>query len=135
MKKQAQTTNKIEGMKREKQKETLTKEEKKLIRASRRMTMELKSTEARVKVDQQINGFMKMMSSLEGEWQKMEDTRVKREQEMEAQRVCFEQAGESMAFLTTTVQDLVAQMEHMKVVIDRVVENTPKAAKKVQLPT
>ena len=94
--------------------------------------MELQASEARVKVDTQINNFMLMMNSLEGEWQKMEDARVKRENELEAQRVCFEKAGETMAFLTTTVQDLQAQVDHLKVVLDRVVDHVPKSAKKVR---
>lgn len=130
VKKQVQTQGKIDQLRRDRQKQTLTKEEKRQIRQSRRMTMELQASEARVKVDTQINNFMLMMNSLEGEWQKMEDARVKRENEIEAQRICFEKAGETMAFLTTTVQDLQAQVDHLKVVLDRVVEHVPKAAKK-----
>jgi hypothetical protein len=51
VKKQAQTKGKIEQLRRDRQmrKPALTKEEKKLVRASKRLTLELTQTESRVK--------------------------------------------------------------------------------------
>ena len=83
------------------------------------------------KVNDQISSFMIMMQTLEVEWQKGEEARIKREEELDQQRKMLETAGEQMAFLAKTMADVTAKIDHMKLLLDRLVDNTPKAAKKV----
>ena len=74
---------------------------------------------------------MRMMQTLEAEWQKGEEARIKREEELDSQRKMLETAGEQMSFLAKTMADVSAKIDHMKLLLDRIVDNTPKSAKKV----
>jgi ABC-type protease/lipase transport system fused ATPase/permease subunit len=64
----------------------MTKEERdayrKSVRKSRIQSVEQLANESRTKVDQQIANFMTMLTMLEGEWQRQEEARFQKEQEL-----------------------------------------------------
>ena len=73
---------------------------------------------------------MMMMQKLEADWQKGEESRIKSLEDMAEQRALMEKVGTQMEFLTNSLMDLSARMDHLKLVLDRLIESTPKAVKK-----
>eukprot|EP00339_Tiarina_fusa_P011344 CAMPEP_0117046738 /NCGR_PEP_ID=MMETSP0472-20121206/32315_1 /TAXON_ID=693140 ORGANISM="Tiarina fusus, Strain LIS" /NCGR_SAMPLE_ID=MMETSP0472 /ASSEMBLY_ACC=CAM_ASM_000603 /LENGTH=231 /DNA_ID=CAMNT_0004759201 /DNA_START=175 /DNA_END=867 /DNA_ORIENTATION=- len=133
VKQNAQTQGKIGEMRRERdsrRKQKMTREERKQYRESKRLTVELSHSESRVKVDQQIGKFMKMIQLLEGEWQKGEEDRIKREKELEEQQKMFEKASSQMDFLSNALMEMSNQMEEMKNDMDSLTANVSKGVKK-----
>mmetsp|Transcript_43344 Transcript_43344/g.66603 ORF Transcript_43344/g.66603 Transcript_43344/m.66603 type:complete len:274 (-) Transcript_43344:31-852(-) len=122
--------NKKKRAVREARKTEMTREERRAYRESKRMTVEMQQNESRVKVDQQIGGFMMMMQKLEADWQRGEEARIKSLDDMAEQRKLMEKVGTQMEFLTNSLSDLSARMDHMKLMLDRLVESAPKSAKK-----
>merc|ERR1712137_867545 len=132
-KKKAERQGKLEQIKRaqrEARKNEMTKEERRAYRQSKRMTVEMKQNESRVKIDKQIGGFMMMMQKLEADWQRGEEERIKSVQDMAEQRKLMEKVGTQMEFLTNTLSDLSARMDHMKLMLDKLVDSAPKSVKK-----
>ena len=132
-KKKAERQGKLEQIKRaqrEARKNEMTKEERRAYRQSKRMTVEMKQNESRVKIDKQIGGFMMMMQKLEADWQRGEEERIKSVQDMAEQRKLMEKVGTQMEFLTNTLSDLSARMDHMKLMLDKLVDSVPKSVKK-----
>merc|ERR1712137_358486 len=114
----------------EARKNEMTKEGRRAYRQSKRMTVEMKQNESRVKIDKQIGGFMMMMQKLEADWQRGEEERIKSVQDMAEQRKLMEKVGTQMEFLTNTLSDLSARMDHMKLMLDKLVDSAPKSVKK-----
>lgn len=73
---------------------------------------------------------MMMMQKLEADWQRGEEARVKALDDMAEQRKLMEKVGNQMELLTKTLSDLSARMDHMKLMLDRLVETAPKGVKK-----
>ena len=71
-----------------------------------------------------------MMQKLEADWQRGEEARVKALEDMAEQRKLMEKVGTQMEFLTSSLSDLSARMDHMKLMLDRLVDSAPKSAKK-----
>merc|ERR1712137_898129 len=71
-----------------------------------------------------------MMQKLEADWQRGEEERIKSVQDMAEQRKLMEKVGTQMEFLTNTLSDLSARMDHMKLMLDKLVDSAPKSVKK-----
>lgn len=133
VKKHAESQGKIGDLRRqqgETRKKQMTAEERRAYRQSKRLTVEMQHSQDRVKVNTQISKFMKMIQVLEKEWQKGEEDRVKREAEMEEQRLLFEKASAQMGFLSNALSEISAQMEAMNKDIDSMTDVVPKNVKK-----
>jgi hypothetical protein len=132
VKQQAQALGTIDKLKheREQRRMKLTREEKRAVRESKRLTVEFKNSETRVKVDQQIGNFVQMMEILETEWQKGEEQRLKREEEWNSQREMIEKAADQMNFLSKNLHEISTSMENMNRGLDQLMESVPKGVKK-----
>ena len=73
---------------------------------------------------------MMMMQTLELEWQKGEEERIKREQELFNRREEFQKIADQLEYLSKSFSDFSTQMEHLKVCLDRISDNPPKSFKK-----
>jgi len=112
----------------------MTKEERvahrKSVRQSKRMTVEMQANESRSKVEQQIGNFMQMLTTLEGEWQRQEETRFQKEKELNEVKEHLTKVGEQMVAVGKVLSDTSAQMDHLKNILDKIVTNaSPKVRK------
>ena|SRR3990167_9974028 len=128
-KQQAQEQNKMEQQRRQEQLQ-LTKEERRSIRQSRKLTTESQQEASRGKIDTQISKFMQMMQTLEAEWQVTEEARIKREEEIEQQGVLIEKAASQLQFLVQSYETMGTRVNELKASFDEVYSNIPKSVKK-----
>ena len=120
----------IQGEIRRQTAEQMTKEEKKAYRQSKRMTIELQQNESRGKIEQQIHGFMGLMEKLELDWQRSEEDRIKREEEIIEQGNIIEKATTQIQFLLDSMSSLGTTMDDLKSSFDKLVDTAPKAIRK-----